>query len=260
MARVPNRYIWHKGTPPPGRPDGVWSVSYADLMTLLLCFFVVILMVSPPPVPRADKVQSVMASLRSAFSMTRDAGRASPARQGTLLEQLVAMTENAADNGAAPGRSAVVSVNHESDGIHIRLRSGARPAHALSDAPVLETQAERALRRMAPALRDLNPYIEVRAYVGAAGRSGNATAEAADRRSSVAMEGAFQRARAVADVLTQCELPIDRLQIVTATGAGSAGAGAAAGVRDAGGIDVVVQARRDPVQTFVSHPPSPRAE
>ncbi len=260
MARVPNRYIWHKGTPPPGRPDGVWSVSYADLMTLLLCFFVVILMVSPPPVPRADKVQSVMASLRSAFSMTRDAGRASPARQGTLLEQLVAMTENAADNGAGPGRSAAVSVNHESDGIHIRLRSDARPVHALSDVPVLETQAERALRRMAPALRDLNPYIEVRAYAGALGRSGNATEEATDGRLSVAVEGAFQRARAVADVLTQCELPIDRLQIVTATGAGSAGAGAAAGARDAGGIDVVVQARRDPVQTFVSHPPLPRAE
>ncbi|MGB9626282.1 MAG: flagellar motor protein MotB, partial [Phycisphaerae bacterium] len=204
MARVPNRYIWHKQTSPPGRADGVWSVSYADLMTLLLCFFVVILMVSPPPVPHADKVQSVMASLRSAFSMARDGGRASPARQATLLEQLVAMTENAADNGVAPGRSAAVSVHHESDGIHIRLRSDARPAHTSSDASVLETGAERALRRMAPALRDLNPYIEVRAYAGAAERSGNMTAEVTDRRAFVAMEGAFQRARAVANVLTQC--------------------------------------------------------
>ncbi len=260
MARVPNRYIWHKQTSPPGRADGVWSVSYADLMTLLLCFFVVILMVSPPPVPRADKVQSVMASLRSAFSMTRNGGRASPARQGTLLEQLVAMTENTGDNGVASGRSAAVSVHHESDGIHIRLRSDARSANTSSDASVLETRAEQTLRRMAPALRDLSPYIEVRAYAGGTGRSGNPTAEATVGRASVAMEGAFQRARAVANVLTQCDLPIDRLQIVTATEAGSAGASATAGTSDAVGIDVVVQARGNPIPTFVSHSPSPHAE
>ncbi|MGB9623529.1 MAG: hypothetical protein ACPMAQ_01575, partial [Phycisphaerae bacterium] len=62
------------------------------------------------------------------------------------------------------------------------------------------------------------------------------------------------------NVLTQCDLPIDRLQIVTATEAGSAGAGAAAGARDAAGVDVIVQARGNPARTFVSHSPSPHAE
>ncbi|MEO0476917.1 MAG: flagellar motor protein MotB [Planctomycetota bacterium] len=57
--------------PPPGAPD--WMVTYGDMVTLLLCFFVLI--VSFSEIKKKDEFQSVVEEIQKAFGMRGGGGK-----------------------------------------------------------------------------------------------------------------------------------------------------------------------------------------
>ena len=69
-----------------GVPD--WMVTYGDLMTLLLCFFVII--VSLSEIKEDEKFQEVMDSIRSAFGYDGSLGKVPITRdtKNALIRQL----------------------------------------------------------------------------------------------------------------------------------------------------------------------------
>lgn len=75
--------------PPPGAPD--WMVTYGDMVTLLLCFFVLI--VSFSEIKKEDQFQAVVEEIKKAFGMRGGGGKLptddDPAL--SLIERLEAM-------------------------------------------------------------------------------------------------------------------------------------------------------------------------
>jgi hypothetical protein len=255
MWRMPHRYLFHKtSSPAQGRFDSLWSISYADLMTLLLCFFVVILVVSPPPVPRGDKAHSVLASLRSAFGATSGTHGSSAAQRGTLVERLVAMTEPDMNGRVDSPRAGILTLSHQPDGLHITLWGDAAVSSARSPDGRLTAAADEALRKLVDELRPLHPRIEVRAYAEANAASGNAQVAEPARQETAGLQDGFARAKLVVDVLAQCGLPIDRLQLLAAHGATPVGPGGGVSTRDACRVDLIVQAQGE--QSRMAGPPS----
>lgn len=243
MWRIPHRYLWHKApSPAQNRFDGIWSISYADMMTLLLCFFVVMLMVCPPPVAHGQKAHSVMASLRSAFGTSVDDAHSSAPKPRTLLEHLVAMTESGRGDQAGLGQAKALTLTHESDGLHVLLRGDRAFADTPASAGKLTPDTEQTLRQLAVAMGGLNPRVEIRVYGEAFSASGNMRAGAVGKRAGKGLDDGFAHAKAVADVLSQCGLPIDRLQLLAVRDAASVRSDPSAPAREAGQVDVIVQA------------------
>ncbi|MGB0766204.1 MAG: OmpA/MotB family protein [Phycisphaeraceae bacterium] len=75
--------------PPPGAPD--WMVTYGDMVTLLLCFFVLI--VSFSEIKKQDQYQAVVEEIKKAFGM-RGGGGKLPTKDDpalSLIERLEAI-------------------------------------------------------------------------------------------------------------------------------------------------------------------------
>lgn len=206
--RLPYTYAWHRPGGIRAREDAGWSVAYGDLMSLLLCVFVLLVMMSPPPQPRDARFRRVLASLQSVFG-TAGPAETSAATAGSLAARLADLTRAerlAIGDPDAP----LFRLALDAEGFRVGV-SGDR-AFVADGAPALTPPAAAGLRQLARTLADLNAGFEVCGY-SALPTSDNDVADSQDDRSLTAMAEAYARSRAVADVLVQCGLRINRLQV-----------------------------------------------
>ncbi len=212
------------------RWDGPWVVSFADLMTMLLCLFTVVLAASPPLAAHAAKAKSVAASLRAAFGAGRRGQTPESSPPATLLEALTALSERESD-AVGDGTPPPIRLSHDDEGIRITIAAG---AVGTSDG---------VLRRIAARLIPLDAWVEVRAWEDGRQTSDSVAEPTRGERATASLESAFVRAKTVATVLSQCGLSIDRLQIGGNPGGTSTPAGS--GVNDLRRVEIIVRTREE---------------
>ncbi|MCP4248214.1 MAG: OmpA family protein [bacterium] len=189
-----------------GAPE--WMVTYGDMMTLLLCFFV--LLVAMSEIKQEDKFLQVVESIRKAFGYER-AIQTAPGPEVPLnalirdLQTIIVPPEVShqgdADEEGIEGR--VVKVTDVRDGIQIVV--GGRITFPRFSA-VLKPQAEERLTRVAEKIRGKNTKIIVR---------GHATREPLPEDSMYddAMDLSYARTRAVAAALVGSGVRAPRITI-----------------------------------------------
>jgi chemotaxis protein MotB len=196
---------------PMGAPD--WMVTYGDMMTLLLCFFVILLSMSE--VKKDQKFQEVMDSIRAAFGYDGTIGVVPvlATSKNSLVEQLnkVVLPQRIqkrgdSDEEGIEGR--VFRVTDVREGVHLEV--GGRISFERFEA-VLKPDAERLISQVASKVVGHNTIIKVR---------GHATLEPLPPDSPYrdAMDLSLARSRSVADALERFGIRKERLRI---TGAGS---------------------------------------
>ena len=173
-----------------------WMVTYGDMMTLLLCFFVIIVAMSE--IKKEDRFRQVLESIRQAFgyesSLEVAPGDLTPVN--ALIRQLERIVvprninkEGDVDEEGIDGR--VEKVTDVREGIQIVV--GGRIAFDRFSAVLKET-AERRIAQVADKIRGKNTKIIIR---------GHATREPLPEDSLYddPLDLSYARARAVADVL-----------------------------------------------------------
>ncbi len=196
---------------PKGAPD--WMVTYGDMMTLLLCFFVIL--VSMSEVKKDKKFQEVMDSIRAAFGYDGSIGVVPliSSSKNSLVEQLqkvvlpdFIMHEGDSDQEGIDGQ--VFRVTDVRDGIHLEI--GGRVSFDRFQA-VLKPGADALIAGITAKVVGHNTVIKVR---------GHATLEPLPDDSPFRDQMALSIARAiaVAEVLQRHGVRPERIRIV---GAGS---------------------------------------
>ena len=196
---------------PEGAPE--WMVTYGDLMTLLLCFFVILFSLSE--MKDDSKVQQILEQLREAFSGTAQStgmvvGEAPP--QNTLekvLEEWRRPIEK-----LRVGRSQMqgqhgkhTEVRRINEGLEFRIGKGGKTPFARGSAEILpEFKPE--LRKLAKLLRGYNNVLSIRGHC-----SLNDFAPDTPRQAKDALS--FTRAQAIKEYLIQrCDLEARRIRAV----------------------------------------------
>jgi flagellar motor protein MotB len=232
MIRVPHRYLWHKPAAQADAPR--WAVTYGDMMSLVLCFFVLLAAISE--VREGARYRVVAASLRSVF------GADDPAdRSASLVERLAAKTTAGQAVAVGGSEAPVLTMTHAADGLHATLLGpGAFAAEAPPGDP-LTADAVVALQRLGGDVAGMASAIEVCGYAEGPRASDTVAHGRPIAGNEERWEGAFRRARAVARVLAQCGVPADRLQLRAARFAPAVGADGSRPVDDPRRVDVVIQ-------------------
>lgn len=192
-----------------GAPE--WMVTYGDMMSLLLCFFVII--VSMSEVKQDEKFQKVLASLKEAFGYNATIGDVpiDTDSQNSLIRQLQMVIvppelHHQGDSDVEGIEGRVYKVTDVREGIHIEI--GGRITFGRFSA-VLKPVSLELLGQIADKVRGKNNVIKI---TGHATREplpeGNLYADAVDL--------SFARARAVADELIRAGIRPERLRIVAA--------------------------------------------
>lgn len=193
---------------PKGAPD--WMVTYGDTMTLLLCFFVII--VSMSEVKRDQRFQQVVESLRRAFGGYVGAVGAVPVQNestNTLITQLLELEvpvvtdeKGDADEEGIHGRK--FRVTNVRDGLEVVI--GGRITFERFSA-TLKPEARALTSKTAEKLRGYNTKILVR---------GHTTHESlpADSLYRDVRDLSYARAAAVADELQRAGVRAARLLLV----------------------------------------------
>lgn len=192
-----------------GAPE--WMVTYGDMMSLLLCFFVII--VSMSEIKRDDKFRQVVASLKEAFGYDAAVGNMpiSSDSINSLIQQLqtVILPENIKHEGDADvegidGR--VYRVTDVREGIHIEI--GGRITFDRFSA-ALKPMSLELIGQVADKIRGKNNVIKI---------TGHATREPLPEDSLYddAVGISFARARAVADELKRRGVREGRFRLVAA--------------------------------------------
>ncbi len=192
---------------PQGAPD--WMVTYGDMMTLLLCFFVIL--VSMSEMKKDQRFQEVMDSIRAAFGYDGSIGVVPimSTSKNSLVEQLNNITlpdrvkhEGDSDEEGIDGR--VFRVTNVREGISLQV--GGRISFDRFGAE-LKPQAADLIAKLAAKVVGHNTIIRVR---------GHATLEPLPPESPFrdAMDLSIARARAVADSLERSGIRPQRLRIV----------------------------------------------
>lgn len=204
MSRMSYSHPWHR--PADDRRDEAssWAVSFGDMMSLVLCFFVMIVAISPPAVARGERYRAVLASVRSVFGGPADGNAVRP--DPSLVADLVAATEG----GTPAGEGA--ELRHEADGLHLRLSpemfTRGPNGWVLDEAGVAE------VGRLAESAAGLDAEIEVWAYGAAGTPSGKASGPGPQSAGAASPADAFGCAEVVAGVLAQRGRPADRFHIM----------------------------------------------
>lgn len=242
MIRLPHSYTWHKRGGNLIKDDGEWSITYGDMMTLLLCLFVLLLAMSPPIKARDSRSKSVLNSLHGMFGMPATATSQIPqTAAGSLMEQLETSTKDGRVVSPEQDSSPWLSFTHQADGIHITLSGDHVFAMGTAGRVALTEQAVESLKPLAEAIQDINGRVEIQAVVDDEKASDNKANVNAVSDMLAAMKHDFDRVQAVSSVLTQCGLSIDRLQIVGNRQTAAESATAAARTKTRGRVDVVVR-------------------
>ena len=192
-----------------GAPD--WMVTYGDMMSLLLCFFVII--VSMSELKQDDRFRQVVASLKEAFGYDATIGNAPVNADSinSLIQQLqtVIIPPDLKDPGDADvegieGR--VYKVTDVREGIHIEI--GGRITFVRFSA-VLKPVSLELVGQIADKIRGKNNIVKI---------TGHATREPLpeDHLYTDPFDLSYARARAVADELVGRGVRRERMRIVAA--------------------------------------------
>jgi len=191
-----------------GAPE--WMVTFGDMMSLLLCFFVII--VSLSEIKKDEKYQVVMESLRRAFGNSGEI-HAIPAvamEPNTLLKKLkeIIVQQKREDGDADdPGiRGKVFRVTDIQEGIHVEI-GGRITFDRFSD--VLKDESRELIRQVAMRTVGHNTIIKV---------TGHATKEPLPASSTWTDDWdlAYARARSVRDVLIDVGIRKERIRLISA--------------------------------------------
>lgn len=185
-------------------------VTYGDMVTLLLCFFVLI--VSFSEIKKEDEWNAVVEEIKKSFGMKGGGGKL-PTKDDpelTLIERLEAVQlqqqrepqrSNTLDPGQ-DGREANVTTVREG----MRFLIGGRIGFEVGEA-VLDIDGQRALAQIAEQLRGQNNLVELRGHAD--------SAEQGQGPYPDLWELSYARARAVRDYLVEAhEMDPDRFRLV----------------------------------------------
>ncbi|MHC5109870.1 MAG: OmpA/MotB family protein [Planctomycetota bacterium] len=197
-----------KVEPPAGAPE--WMVTYGDAMTLLLCFFVII--VSMSEIKSDQKFQQVVESLRAAFGGFQGAPGAVPTQNvpnNVLIQRLMELevpihTNKLGDSSEEGIHGKKIRVTNVREGIEVVV--GGLVAFDRFSA-TLKPEARELLAETASRIRGYNTKILIR---------GHATREAlpTDSRYRDARDLSYARAKAAADELALQGVRRERLVLV----------------------------------------------
>lgn len=184
--------------PPEGAPG--WMTTFADMMTLLLCFFVLIVAFSE--VKKEDKYQAVVGEIKQAFGMHGGGGRLptddDPALsllqilETTRLRQEKILAQSRAEDPGVDGRTRDVKTVREGDMYVIGGRISFEPGSA-----DLKPEAQRQLlANIVPELRGIRNLVKVKGHAA----SREVAPGGAPVEDLVGLS--YRRAKAVGDFLT----------------------------------------------------------
>lgn len=200
MARKP-------APPPSGAPE--WVLTYGDMMSLLLCFFIMLVALSE--IKEEDKYKSIATEIQKAFGIQGGASGTNPTDAAKnlikVLESMAsksaeAQTSSAIDPGTDGRRPQVTDVRKGK-----RFIVGNRITFATRSA-VLSGTAQQDLRVIADMVRGYNNILELRGHA--------ASMELAGQNGLTLEDMSFARAKAVMAFLTEPEQGIspDRIRLV----------------------------------------------
>lgn len=188
--------------------DTAWSLSYGDLMSLLLAVFVMIASMSE--LKAGQRYDRVRASVQEAFGFapSADADRAGLyglRRPMTLIERLHEAGLTAGDQEAAStGPLELCDLAMADDRLTIRV-SG--PASFEAFSATLQQRAERTLEQLAGYLSEGESPIEIQGHAGDGALPG-------DVPFRDAFDLSYQRAHAAAAVLTRAGVDATRIRLI----------------------------------------------
>ena len=190
--------------PPEGAP--AWMLTYGDMMTLLLCFFVLI--VSFSEIKKEDKWQAVVEEIQTAFGMKGGGGKLPTKDDPALsfIERIEAMRlehhqipkKSNVDDPGMEGREREVTTVRKGMLFVVGGRVTFEPGSA-----DLTQQARDALRKGAELIRGRNQVVEIRGHT-ARGELGHTSAYSDLRNLALA------RAEAVEEFLASPEVGLRR--------------------------------------------------
>ncbi|MCB9851313.1 MAG: OmpA family protein [Phycisphaerales bacterium] len=191
-----------------GAPE--WMVTFGDMMSLLLCFFVII--VSLSEIKKDERFNLVMESLRKAFGNTGEIN-AVPSEMmepNTLLKRLqeIIIQQKREDGDADdPGiRGKVFRITDINEGIHVEI-GGRITFDRFSD--VLKDESRQLIEQVADRTIGHNTILKI---------TGHATNEPLPPDSvwKDAWDLAYARARAVRDVMVARGIRPERIRLISA--------------------------------------------
>jgi chemotaxis protein MotB len=144
-----------------GAPE--WMVTYGDMMTLLLCFFVII--VSMSEVQKDDRFLQVLESIREAFGSTASLGQVpiEDVTKNSMIQKLMQVVlppfkQHQGDSDEVSFRARQVRVTDVREGIRIEI--GGRITFERFSA-ALKPEAEDQLARLAEKIAGHNTVIRI---------------------------------------------------------------------------------------------------
>jgi chemotaxis protein MotB len=192
-----------------GAPE--WMVTYGDMMTLLLCFFVII--VSMSEIKKDEKFLQVLESIRSAFGYDATLGSVPIQNdtQNSMIQQLMQIIlpmyqQNKGESDEISFRARQVRVTDVREGTHIEI--GGRIAFERFSA-TLRPEMEALLAQLATKMVGHNTIIKI---------TGHATSEPLPPDSLYGDPWglSWARARAVGDALERHGVRPQRLRLMAA--------------------------------------------
>lgn len=196
--------------PPEGAPD--WVMTYGDMMSLLLCFFIILVALSE--IKKEDEYQVVVDEVKKAFGTLGGGGKLASQEDPQLtlmkrlehLEILQNKTKNRSntDDPGIEGKETQVTRIREG----MLFTQGGRITFAPGSAELSE-QAQTSLATVADLIRGFNNKVELRGHA--------ATMEQfQSQQPNDLWELSFMRAKAAMDYLISDELNIrpDRIRLV----------------------------------------------
>ena len=197
-----------KKKPPAGIPE--WMVTFGDMMSLLLCFFIMLFAMS---VITPKRFQALADTLRQDF--TGFAGSSTQRAKST--KTITTVSDSAAKSrriSALAGGQPTPGPQGESTEVHTILLDGETIRGGLIRFELgryeLTDQAKWDLRAILPVLRGSPKKIEIRGYAAPSEKGGGVHQRDTDM--------AFFRAISVADYLVELGLSPDFFEIVAAPG------------------------------------------
>ncbi len=192
----------------PGAPG--WMTTFADMMTLLLCFFVLI--VSFSEIKKDDKYQAVVEEIQEAFGMKGGGGKLptddDPALsllqilETTQLQRERIEEQSRAEDPGVDGKTRDVTTVREGDLYVVGGRITFEPGSA-----DLSPEARRQLMGIVPQISGLRNLVQVRGHAAA-------REVATDGTPVLDLVGlSYARAKAVGDFLTSEAVGIDAARV-----------------------------------------------
>ncbi len=196
--------------PPEGAPE--WVMTYGDMMSLLLCFFIILVALSE--IKKEDEYRAIVEEVKKAFGMKGGGGKVASPDDPKLslmkrLEELqLRMTPKPkpsnTDDPGMEGKEAQVTKVREG----MLFTQGGRVTFEPGSADLSE-QSKRSIRAVSDLIRGYNNKIEVRGH--ASSMEVGVQSEYGDLWTL-----SYARAKAVMDFLTSKEVGIraDRIRVI----------------------------------------------